>query len=178
MLGVALRTTLLMLVAIALVACGEAVKPQDGLRGRWVLKSRTLPGGQKVSPPEVCGIREWYPLDEQRAYITLAFSKGREDLKLSGSIITLDGVGLDAKSFTEEHYLRMADRPGIETTRTTSEGQISVVDSTKTFSFSDGSIQIYGTDKEGEDPLMTVTYNDGTVDLWKRSEDLPGLLPE
>ncbi len=178
MLGVVLRIALFVQVAIVLVACGDAAKPQDGIRGRWVLKSRILPGGQKIGPPLVYGIREWYPLDKERAYVTMAFSMGKEDLKLSGSIITLDGVGLDAKSFTEESHLRMGDRPGIESTRTTSEGQISVVDSTKTFAFSDGSIQMYGTEKEGEDPLMTVTHKDGTVDLWKRQEDLPGLLPE
>ena len=178
MLGVVVRIALLMQVGMILVACGEAVKPQDGLRGRWVLKSRTSPSGQKINPPEVYGIREWYPLDKMRAHVTLAFSTGREDLKLSGSIITLDGVGLDAKSFTEEHHLRMDHRSSMESTRTTSEGQISVVDSTKTLTFSDGSIQMYGTDKEGEDPLMTVTHKDGTVDLWKRQEDLPGLLSE
>lgn len=178
MLGVVLRIALFMQVGMILAACGEAVKAQDGLRGRWVLKSRTLPGGQKLSPPEVYGIREWYPLDRTRAHVTLAFSTGKEDLKLSGSIITLDGVGPEAKSFTEEHHLSIDHRSGMESARTTSEGQISVVDATRTLTFSDGSIQMYGTDKEGDDPLMTVTHEDGTVDLWKRQEDLPGLLPE
>ncbi len=177
MLGVVFRITLFVQVAIVLVACGDDVKPQDGIRGRWVLKSRTLPGGQKINPPQVYGIREWYPLDKERAHVTMAFSMGKEDLKLSGSIITLDGVGPDAKSFTEEHYFRIGDRPGIETTRTTSDGRVSFVDSARKLTFSDGSVQMYGTDKEGNDPLLTITHKNGTVDLWKRQKDLSGLLP-
>lgn len=165
-------SALLCLVAITAAGCGEKVKHQEVLRGRWDLESRKLADGSELTPPAIAGVLEWLPLAEDRAYATVVLSHGEDDVSITGALYEL-GSG----SFVRNEYVRMGAGYTMtpwssDSIPTKSEGSYSSGIDMATLEHADGSRFLYGKDE------LTVTRKDGGVDRWKRAADLKGLLAD
>jgi hypothetical protein len=161
---------LLVVMAGLATGCGEEVKHQEVLRGRWQLESRRLADGTELTPPQIAGVLEWFPLTESKAYATIVMSHGEEDVNFTGALYEFDGGNL-----VRDEYVRM----GEGYTKTTwsqdavpsrSEGTFESTEKSATLTHADGSRFVY-LEKE-----LTVTRSDGSVDRWTKDGDLKGML--
>tara|TARA_A100001037_G_scaffold204856_1_gene183254 strand:- start:701 stop:1210 length:510 start_codon:yes stop_codon:yes gene_type:complete len=158
------RHALLLCLFAGLVAgCAGKDNFQNKMKGLWVLKSRTLPGGETVVPPSVSGRLEWFPMDinARTAHVSVLTTHGDEGVQIHGSHYNLN----DYQTFSQESYLRVGG--GIRKThdktytseRTQSSGSIQVEGSRITFRHDGGPTYVF----EGSN--LTIEHADGTKDV-------------
>lgn len=153
------------------ISCNEAVQNQSSYRGVWTLDVRHLPSGEKSLPPKISGFMEWYPLDIAKAYVTIAFSNGKEKIQLTESTYTLD-----EQSFIQTENNRLGGdyslpyQPIAETPYQTTEGKISADGDQIILNHENSSTYIFEAD------TLKVIHHSGTIDFWRRTKDEKGLL--
>ena len=163
---------LLVVLAGLAAGCGEEVKHQEVLRGRWQLESRRLADGTELTPPQIAGVLEWFPLTQSRAYTIVVVSHGEEDVNFTGALYEIN-----EDSFVRDEYVRMGEGYtkttwSRDTVPSRSEGSFESGEMSATLTHGDGSRFVY-LEKE-----LTVTRKDGGVDRWTKDGDLKGMLPK
>ena len=159
-----LRLSLMILLG-ASFATGCAGKDtfQNKLKGLWVLESRTLPGGETVTPPAISGRLEWFPSDPEArtAHVSVLMTHGDGGLQVHGSNYDLG----DYQQFTQTSYLEvgggLATTPGesYEVVNSTRNGTLTVEGSTITLNHDSGPTYIF------KGSQLTIEHPDGTTDV-------------
>jgi len=143
--------------------CAGKDKFQDKMKGMWVLESRTLPDGTRMTPPSISGRLEWFPMDvdARTAHVSVLTTYGNTDLQIHGSHYDLG----DYTQFSQESYLEVGGGiskthdKSYESARTKDTGEINVDGGKITFRHSRGLVYVF------EGSVLTITHLDGTTDV-------------
>ena len=159
-----LRYGLVLLVGAGLTSgCAGKDKWQDKMKGMWVLESRTLPDGSRMTPPSISGRFEWFPMDvdARTAHVSVLTTYGDTDLQVHGSHYDLD----DYTRFSQESYLEVGGGinkthdKSFEPVRSTDTGTIEVDGAKITFKHNKGLVYVF------EGSVLTINHQDGTTDV-------------
>lgn len=161
----------ILLLGVLLLHCADTTKHQAEYRGSWVLEARTTPQGQEIMSPEISGVMEWFPMSETQAHVLITISSEKETVQAFEGIYQLNGNVFSAKAnLLIGGMLGTPPDATYETTGKDISGQIQSEDARVTL------VHTNGTKFEFIGAQLSVSYENGTVDRWKRLRDQKGTL--
>ena len=180
------RALLVGSVVSLITGCADETQHQLAFRGKWRLETRQAPDGKILQPPAVSGHYEWYPTGLTTAHVTASISQGENQIQVSGFTYSFQSEAVESQSFTRNEYLDIGGgyrSPPQEThpaTGRTTTGDMVVNGNRVSFENTGGVTQVYEDISIAaiDSVVFEVTFEDGTVDTWRRFADQLGVLPK
>lgn len=182
-----LTRALLAGLALSLITgCADEAQHQFAFRGKWRLETRQTPDGSILQPPAVSGHYEWYPTGLTTAHVTASISRGQNQIRVSGFTYSFQTEAVESQSFTRNEYMdigggyRTSPQETRAVTGRTISGDMVVNANRVSFENTDGATQVYEDISVAaiDSVVFKVTFEDGTVDTWRRFADQLGVLPK
>lgn len=180
------RALLVGSVVSLITGCADETQHQFAFRGKWRLESRQTPDGKILKPPAVSGHYEWYPTGLTTAHVTASVSQGENQIQISGLNYSFQSEAVESQSFTRNEYMDIGGgyrtSPGVThvaNDRTTT-GNMVVNGNRVSFENTGGATQVYEDISVAviDSVVFKVTFEDRTVDTWRRFADQLGVLPK
>lgn len=180
------RALLVGSVVSLITGCADETQHQFAFRGKWRLETRQTPDGNILQPPAVSGHYEWYPTGLTTAHVTASISQGQNQIQVSGFTYSFQSEAVESQSFTRNEYMDIGggyrsspQETHIATGRTTT-GNMVVNGNRVSFENTDSATQVYEDISIAviDSVVFKVTFEDGTVDTWRRFADQLGVLPK
>ncbi len=180
------RTLLVVLAASLITGCADETQHQFAFRGKWRLERRQMPDGKILQPPAVSGHYEWYPTGLTTAHVTASISVGQDHIQVSGFTYSFQSDAVESQSFTLSEYMdvgggyRTSSHASLNAPDYAATGDMVVNGNLVTLKYADGATQIYEDISIAvvDSVVFKVTFNDGTMDTWRRFADQLGVLPK
>ena len=178
------RALLVGLAAATIAGCADETQHQFAFRGKWRLESRQTPDGTILRPPAVSGHYEWYPTGLTTAHVTASISQGQNQIRVSGFNYSFPSEAVESQSFTRNEYMDVGGGYGTSpdvthlATGGTTTGNMVVNGNRVSFEDADGATQVYEDISIAaiDSVVFKVTFEDGTMDTWRRFADQLGVL--
>ncbi|MDE2889188.1 MAG: hypothetical protein OXR72_13345 [Gemmatimonadota bacterium] len=180
------RALLVGSAAAMIASCADETQHQFAFRGKWRLESRQTPDGKILQPPAVSGHYEWYPTGLTTAHVTASISQGQNQIQVSGLNYSFQSEAVESQPFTRNEYMEIGggyrtspEITHIATGRITT-GNMVVNGNRVSFENTDGATRVYEDISVAviDSVVFKVTFEDGTVDTWRRFADQLGVLPK